>query len=44
MRCEDAVQTEKALAGYRQEEAFMKTMADAYQAGEIVNHFTGRRL
>ena len=44
MRCEDAVQTEKALAGYRQDEAFMKTMADAYQAGEIVNHFTGRRL
>ena len=44
MRCENGVDTEKALEGFRADEKFMEVMADAYQVGEIVEHFTGRRL
>ena len=34
----------KALEGFRADENFMEVMADAYKVGEIVEHFTGRRL
>ena len=44
MRCENGIDTEKALEGFRADEKFMEVMADAYKVGEIVEHFTGRRL
>ena len=44
MRCENGVDTEKALKGFRADEKFIEVMADAYKVGEIVEHFTGRRL
>ena len=44
MRCEIEIDTEKALEGFRADEKFMEVMSDAYKIGEIVEHFTGRRL
>ena len=44
LRCENAIETEKTIQGFREDEVFMKTMDEAYKVGEIINHFTGRRL
>ena len=44
MKCENGIDTEKALEGFRADEKFMEVMSDAYKVGEIVEHFTGRRL
>ena len=44
MKCENGIDTEKALEGLRADEKFMEVMADAYKVGEIDEHFIGRRL
>ena len=44
IKCENAMETEKAIQGFREDESFMKTMNGAYKVGEIVSHFSGRRL
>ena len=44
LRCKNVIETEKAIQGFREDEVFMKTMDEAYKVGEIINHFTGRRL
>jgi len=44
IKCENGVQTKKALDDIRADEAFMADMNQTDALGEIVSHFSGRRL